>query len=140
MDILIRNMDMPSMCCECPCCEYDMEYNKYYCLALKNEPQIINEDIRLDDCPLETDLNKRDWFNEISSSLRDYSDGEVWSNGDEILCRTESIARGVEDLLFQLYSAQGEMVTICSGYYDPIDDKEHNTEDRHTGWWYVYID
>ena len=85
-------------------------------------------------------FDKRDWFGEITSNLRDYSDGEVWSNGDEILCRTESIARGIEDLLFQLYSSHGEMPTICSGYYDPAEDRAHHTEDRHTGWWYVYID
>ena len=42
MDILIRDMDMPSMCCECLCCEYDDECHTYYCMALKNEPNIIN--------------------------------------------------------------------------------------------------
>lgn len=52
MDILIRDMDMPSMCGECPCCEYDDEYHTYYCMALKNWPNIINENIIRDDCPL----------------------------------------------------------------------------------------
>lgn len=85
-------------------------------------------------------FDKRDWFNEIAACLRDYSDGEVWSDGSEILCRTESAANAIEDLLFQLYIAQDEQMVICSGYYDPTEDKKHNAEDRYTGWWYVHID
>ena len=29
-----------------------------------------------------------DWFYEIAERLRDYSDGEIWSDGIEILCKT----------------------------------------------------
>lgn len=52
MDIVIRNMSMPSMCCLCPCHDWDMEYDKYYCLALKDEPPIYDEHTRRSDCPL----------------------------------------------------------------------------------------
>lgn len=52
MSLLIQNMDMPCMCCLCPCHDWDMETNRYYCLALKDEPRIIDENTRRDDCPL----------------------------------------------------------------------------------------
>lgn len=29
---------------------------------------------------------KLDWFKIFTDNLRDYSDEEVWSDGDEILC------------------------------------------------------
>ena len=80
-----------------------------------------------------------DWFNIISDRLRDYSDGDVWSSGDEILCRTESAADALSDMLFQLYKSQDEDVLINTGYYDPEEDKRNGEEDRYTGWWYVNI-
>ena len=52
MDILIKGMDMPCMCCLCPCHDWDMETNRYYCQALKDEPRIIDENTRRNDCPL----------------------------------------------------------------------------------------
>ena len=52
MSVLIQKIDMPSMCCVCPCHDYDMETNRYYCQALKDEPRIIDENTRRDDCPL----------------------------------------------------------------------------------------
>ncbi len=80
-----------------------------------------------------------DWFNIISDRLRDYSDGDIWSSGDEILCRTESAADALSDMLFQLYKSQDEDVLINTGYYDPEEDKRNGEEDRYTGWWYVNI-
>lgn len=52
MSLLIQNMDMPCMCCLCPCHDWDVETDRYYCLALKGEPRIIDENTRRDDCPL----------------------------------------------------------------------------------------
>lgn len=52
MSLLIQNMDMPCMCCLCPCHDWDVETDRYYCLALKDEPRIIDENTRRDDCPL----------------------------------------------------------------------------------------
>lgn len=52
MSVLIQKIDMPSMCCVCPCHDYDMETNRYYCQVLKDEPRIIDENTRRDDCPL----------------------------------------------------------------------------------------
>lgn len=81
-----------------------------------------------------------DWYTVIAQNLRDYSDGEVWSSGDEILCKTESAAEAISDMIWQLYRAQGESVTLTTGYYDPEEDQRNGQEDRFTGWWYVDID
>ena len=83
---------------------------------------------------------KINWFELFMSRMRDYSDGEVWGNGDELMCKTEAIADAMCDLLFQLYAAQGEEVVFHTGYYDPIEDARSGEEDRCTGWWYVDCD
>lgn len=86
------------------------------------------------------DIGRIEWFTEIVERLRDFSEGEVWGNGgDEIMCRSESVANAMEDLLTQLYASQGEKITICTGYYDPDEDRRNGEEDRCTGWWYVNI-
>lgn len=83
-------------------------------------------------------MEKIDWFSEIADRLRDYSDGSVWSAGDEILCKSESVADALADLLWQLYRSQGEDVVIATGFYDPEEDKRNGEQDRFTGWWYIH--
>lgn len=85
-------------------------------------------------------MKKIDWFQEITDRLRDYSEGDIWSSGDEILCKTESAADAIADMFECLYRAQDEDVLINTGYYDPEEDKRNNEMDRFTGWWYVNID
>ena len=85
-------------------------------------------------------MNKIDWFSEIANSLRDYSEGDIWSTGDEILCKTESAADTLADMFETLYAIQGEEILINTGYYDPEEDERNNEVDRFTGWWYVNID
>ena len=80
-----------------------------------------------------------DWFYMICDRLRDYSDGDVWSNGTEILCKTESAANAMADLIESLYRSDDEEVVVITGYYDPEEDKRNGKEDRYTGWWYVDI-
>lgn len=77
------------------------------------------------------------WFSIIMDGLRDYSEGDVWSDGDAIMCRTESAANALSDLIEQLYKSHGEDVQICTGYYDPEEDERNGEADRFTGWWYV---
>lgn len=48
------------------------------------------------------DYNEKDLFSFLCERVRDYSDGEVWSDGDQILCKTESAANALCDLLWQL--------------------------------------
>ena len=81
-----------------------------------------------------------DWFTEIADKLRDYSDGQIWSSGSEILCRTESAVNTLADMLETLYRTQGEDVNINTGYYDPEEDKKNGEEDSDTGWWYINIE
>ena len=83
---------------------------------------------------------KHEWFSLFTDRLRDYSEGEVWSDETEILCRTESAAKAITDLLWQLYNAHGEEVTVRYGYYDPETDERNNELDRYSGWWYVSVD
>lgn len=79
------------------------------------------------------------WFDMIVERLRDYSDGEIWSEGTEILCKNESVANAICDLLRQLYSSDGMDINLITGFYDPEEDKRNGEEDRFTGWWYVSI-
>lgn len=85
-------------------------------------------------------MERINWFQEIAIRLRDYSDGDIWSAGDEILCKTESAADALADMFETLYAEQGEEVLINTGYYDPAEDERNNEMDRFTGWWYVNID
>ena len=81
-----------------------------------------------------------DWFKEIANRLRDYSEGNIWSTCDEILCKTEEVADALADMFECLYGAQGEEILVNTGYYDPIEDKRNGELDRFTGWWYVNVD
>lgn len=82
-----------------------------------------------------------DWFYVIAEQLRNCSDGSVWSDGyEEILCKTESAADAIADLIQQLYASQGEDVTTVTGYYDPEEDRRNGDEDEYTGWWYITIE
>ena len=57
-----------------------------------------------------------------------------WSNGDSILCDTESAANHLADFLEDLG------FDICTGYYDPEEDKRNGEVDECTGYWYVCVD
>lgn len=80
------------------------------------------------------------WFELIADRLRDYPEGDIWSTGDEILCKTKSAADAIADMFETLYKSQGEMVVVNTGYYDPEEDTRNGEIDRFTGWWYVNID
>lgn len=87
------------------------------------------------------DKQKKRWFDIITEHLRVYPDKEVWCNGvGEIMCKNESVANAISDMLEQLYLSEGESVVVCTGYYDPDEDKRNGEEDECTGWWYVTID
>lgn len=84
-------------------------------------------------------MEKVDWFEKITERLRDYSDGEIWTNGDEILCKTESAVDAIADMLVTLYKTQGDEILVNTGYYDPMEDEKNGEVDRYTGWWYINI-
>lgn len=84
--------------------------------------------------------SKIDWFNEIATRIRATAEHNIWSDGDEILCKTKELAESVADMLEMLYVSQGEAMSVVTGFYDPAEDKRNNEEDEHTGWWCVTID
>lgn len=84
-------------------------------------------------------MKKANWFEEITDRLRDYSEGNIWSSGDEILCKTEEVADALADMFECLYRAQDEEILVNTGYYDPVEDERNLEVDRYTGWWYVNI-
>lgn len=106
--------------------------------ALKLDAELLVSVDSDDDCDMDCE-NCTDWFDEVSERLRDCSCGDVWSDGDEILCRTESAADALADMFEQMYRSSGEDVLVNTGYYDPEDDKRSGETDRYTGWWYVHV-
>lgn len=61
----------------------------------------------------------------------------VWTDGTEILCETEDMAKIIADM-FECIT--GETQTMHYHYYDPEEDKRNDCVDSHTGWWYVDFD
>lgn len=84
-------------------------------------------------------MKKVNWFEKITERLRDYSEGYIWTSGDEILCQTESAAEAIADMFETLYKSQGDEILINIGHYDPEEDERNEEVDRYTGWWYVNI-
>lgn len=83
------------------------------------------------------EINYIELFSEI---LPDYPEKMIWSDGIEILCKTEELAEMIADLLELLYRENGIDCKVNTGYYDPEEDKRNGEEDRYTGWYYVNID
>lgn len=85
-------------------------------------------------------MKKVNWIEKITERLRDFPEGEIWTqDGDEILCKTESAANAIADILTTLYKTQGDENNVITGYYDPEEDEKNNEVDIRTGWWYVDI-
>lgn len=80
-----------------------------------------------------------DWFNEFVNALPDCPCGYIWSSKDEILCKSESAANTISELIEHLYASQQEDILVHTGYYDPIEDEKSGEVDKFTGWWYVDI-
>ena len=97
-----------------------VDESKVIRVAIEDCDKIENRDVK---------KSKSDWFYEIAERLRDYSEGYIWSTGDEILCKTESAANTLADMFETLYNEQGKEVKV----------KRNGEEDRHTGWWYVNV-
>lgn len=77
----------------------------------------------------------RGLFDIISSQ----SNGKIWTDGEELLVKTESEANIIADFLQLLGELRGEEILPTTGYYDPEEDKRNGEEDKYTGWWYVDI-
>lgn len=66
-------------------------------------------------------------------------DPGFWTNGDEILCPTETeceiLADFLEDVLQEIST-----VTVKTGYYDPYEDARSGEQDDDTGFYYIDFD
>lgn len=60
----------------------------------------------------------------------------VWTDGSEILCESEVLAKTIADMLDYI---TGECESHYH-YYDPEEDERGGCVDDHTGWWYVDFD
>lgn len=82
------------------------------------------------------------WWNVIIESLPRVPSDETkfWSDGSQILCRTEELANKAADMIEELYRRRGELVLINTGYYDPAEDARDSINDEYTGWYYVQMD
>ena len=70
----------------------------------------------------------------ILKSLQDNENNKhgFWTDGEEILCKTEEQAEAVADFLEDL-----GFEYLTTGYYDPEEDKREGCVDEHTGYWYI---
>ena len=113
-----------------------MNISEYAAIVNKENPDALDIEI------------KEDYENHITSNaFCEYADSlpttpvdpygvknHVWTDGSEILCETEVMAKIIADMLECI---TGETQTIHYHYYDPEEDERNNEVDDHTGWWYV---
>lgn len=135
--------DMQKTCLNCThvgVCSKRMQFIVNNYLVKRHYNEIENVSKTLDISVNCDSYAEKDFFSFICARVRDYSDGEVWSDGDQILCKTESAANALCDLLWQLYNERGEAFDLHTGYYDHKEDERNHEEDRYTGWWYVSAD
>lgn len=55
-----------------------------------------------------------------------------WTDGEQILCKTEAEADIIADFLEDL-----GFDCLNTGYYDPVEDEREGCVDNHTGYWYI---
>ena len=79
------------------------------------------------------------WFKMLIDHLPTDPECCIWTDGDEILCRSEEYANAIADLIEKLYDDSGEDVVALTGSYDWVDGRE-KTSDDYTGCWYIYLD
>lgn len=58
----------------------------------------------------------------------------IWTNGEDILCKTAESAETIADFLENL----GVLTDSCTGYFDPVEDQYNNETDECSGWYYVH--
>ena len=80
-----------------------------------------------------------DWMEVIMNSLPK-SPNDIWTDGSEILVKSEDAADNIVDAIMSLYLAQGEQICVCTGYFDPDEDERNNEVTECTGYYYVRID
>lgn len=79
------------------------------------------------------------WFKMLIDHLPTDPECRVWTDGDEILCRSEEYSNAIADMVEYLYKEGGEEVVAVTGSYDEIDERDGVVDD-YTGCWYIYLD
>ncbi|EXG87800.1 hypothetical protein K413DRAFT_4700 [Clostridium sp. ASBs410] len=57
----------------------------------------------------------------------------IWTNGDDIMCETETIANVIADFLESI----GVTDVATTGYFDPVDDERNGEVNECTGFYYI---
>lgn len=79
-------------------------------------------------------IDKKIWTYLIESLLENEENNThgFWTDGTDILCKTEeeakSVANFLEDMGFD---------SISTGYYDPDEDERNGCVDEKTGCWFI---
>lgn len=81
------------------------------------------------------DKNIWTYFLQSLQCNTEYNRHGFWTDGEEILCRTETQVESVADFLEDM-----GFDYVQTGYYNPEEDKRNNEIDDHTGYWYISID
>ena len=63
-------------------------------------------------------------------------DTGYWTNGSEILCRSELEREIIADFLEDIFSEWGGY-KMKTGYYDPFEDTRNGEQDDNTGFYYI---
>lgn len=77
-------------------------------------------------------ITTRSYLLEVLIANEENNKHGYWSDGQEILCKTEDAAERLADFLEDCGFAE-----INTGYYDPEQDKVEGCVDEYTGFWYV---
>ena len=116
-----------------------MNISEYVFIVNKENRDTLDEEIK-DDYENHIIANT---FNEYADSLPTSPANQygrknpVWTDGTEILCESEILAKTIADMLECI---TGERECMHYHYYDPEEDERSGESDDHTGWWYVDID
>ena len=73
------------------------------------------------------------WMEWFINALHERPYGNICTDGDEILVKTESAANAIADLIKMLYKAEDKDITVWTGYYDPDEDCKDVIADYYTG-------
>lgn len=74
-------------------------------------------------------------LNQTLSLLPEYPDKDIWTDGEDIICKKEFQADAIADLIDAIF---GDHVT-ATGYYDPKEDERNGEITECTGWYYVTV-
>lgn len=86
------------------------------------------------------------WYSKFLDGLRNEPGGEVWVDGDMIMCKSKEVAIAIADMMRCQASYHSYNPYIRYGYYDPDEveiwgyglDEEDIKE--LIGWWFVDVD